>query len=229
MISFIIERHIVMLPYVGKFIPQTSDVGLGLWSGTGCWRRGGAWAGPYSPPPHHFHFRCRPPMVRTHSETEGQRSRGPEHPPDSEKAGDTGEGGGKTEKNKMDKKEEDVEEQTTRERWETKDGRIKECEWGGNDDRKRASGGKERRRRVKTKTVKVNSSLLEGSGCVKIQSRKHHMALSTNHFHEVIQTKRAFSNQWSLSGRRGGGIKRLHFSESSLYSCLTDATEASKL
>lgn len=69
-------------------------------------------------------------MVPTHSETEGQRSRGPEHPPDSEKAGDTGEeeGRGKTEKNRMDEKEEDVEEQTTTERRETKDGRIKECE-----------------------------------------------------------------------------------------------------
>lgn len=40
----------------------------------------------------------------------------------------------------------------------------------GNDDRKRTSGEKERRRRVKTKTVKVNSSLLEGSGCVKKNS-----------------------------------------------------------
>lgn len=46
----------------------------------------------------------------------------------SEKAGDKGEGeGGKMEKNRMDEKE-DVEEHTTTERWETKDGRIKECE-----------------------------------------------------------------------------------------------------
>lgn len=88
-------------------------------------------------------------MVRTHSETEGQRSRGPEHPPDSEKAGDTGEGGGKTEKNRMDKKEEDVEEQTTRERWETKDGRIKSVNEGGNDDRKRASGVKGKKEKGK--------------------------------------------------------------------------------
>lgn len=40
-------------------------------------------------------------------------------------------GGARRKKNRMDKEEEDMEEQTTRERWETKDGRIKECEWGG--------------------------------------------------------------------------------------------------
>lgn len=221
MISFIIERHIMRLPDVKKLIPRTFDVGPGLWSGTGCWRRGGAWAGPYSPPPRHSHFQCHPLMVRPHSETEGQRSRGPEHPPTARKQEiQEKERGARWKKTEWTGRR-----RTWKNKQPQKDGKQK-----GNNDRKRALGGKERRRRVKTKTVKVNTSLLEGSGCVKKnQSRKHRMALSTNHFHEVIQTKRAFSNQWSLSGRRGGGIKGLHFSEASLYSCLTDATEASKL
>lgn len=75
----------VILPDIEKFIPQTSGVGLGLWSGTGCWRRGGVLVGPYLPPPHHLHFLLRPLMIRTRSETGGQRLRRPKHPPDSEK------------------------------------------------------------------------------------------------------------------------------------------------
>lgn len=68
-------------------------------------------------------------MVRTHSETEGQRSQGPEHPPTARKQEiQEKERGARRKKNRMDRKEEDVEEQTTTERWETKDGRIKECE-----------------------------------------------------------------------------------------------------
>lgn len=39
---------------------------------------------------------------------------------------------------------------------------------GGNDDRKRASGGKGKKEKGKNQNgEKVNSSLLEGSGCVK--------------------------------------------------------------
>lgn len=152
MISFIIERHIVRLPDVEKFIPQTSDVGPGPWSGTGCWRRGGAWAGPYSPPPHHFHFRCHPLMVQTHSETEGQRWRGPEHPPTARKQ----EIQEKERGARMDEKEEDAEEQTTTERRETKDGRIKECEWGGKRRQEEGIGRKGKKEKSKPwKSIQV--------------------------------------------------------------------------
>lgn len=54
------------------------------------------------------------------------------------------------------------------------------------------------------------------------------MALGKDHFHEVIQTKvqRAFSNQWSLSGKREEARKGLHFSEASLNTCLSESIKA---
>lgn len=58
---------------------------------------------------------------------------------------------------------------------------------------------------------------------------KHHMALSTSHFQEVIQTKEhptttttTTTSDPSQAVVGGGAVGGLRFSEASLYSCLTD-------
>lgn len=148
-------------------IPQTSGEDLGLWSGTGCWRHGGVSVGPCLCPRRRSHFLLRPLMIQLRSETGGQRSQGPKHPPDSDKRMKTGGGEGAStwiEKEWTREKERQRERHggTNKNRkMENKRWKNKECEW----DKSRCKEKKQGRASVGSQFTEF---ILEESACVSI-------------------------------------------------------------
>lgn len=84
---------------------------------------------------------------------------------------------------RMDEKEEDVKEQ----RWKTRDGERKSMDEMRIGVRKKwgeGISGKAKKGRGGRKII-IQQRLSENSICIKVQLRKHHMALGTDHFHDV--------------------------------------------